>query len=223
MNFVFLRPFETVMGKYEMRNFMVAADVDFHDYDNLIYNWGNVLADRLFHVEAGHIFLEAAMAVFNSTLLNGECTYSGPLVLTKSFEVICGQRNESKRPFNPINYGRVKCSGMTIVDPKYFYPVNFRNARILNEKHLHSYWYGLFKNSVAVYHPERTRSFYGASADGGKETVKYFNQKCLSREIYGKKIMQYRLLGQKNAPCHTLVFEGLGWFQNKYFTIRLHK
>ena len=67
MNFVFLRPFETVMGKYEMRNFMAAADVDFHDYDNLIYNWGNVLADRLFHVEAGHIFLEAAMIIFNDT------------------------------------------------------------------------------------------------------------------------------------------------------------
>ena len=201
MDFVFLRPFDSVMGKYGARNVMAAADVDFHDYDNLLYNWGNVLADGLFHVEAGHIFLEAAMIIFNDTLLNGKNTYSGSLVLTKSLEEICGQRHQQKRPFNPIDYGRTKCTGMTIIDPQYFYPVDASNAQILGENHFHSYWYEIFKNAVAVHFSGGNRLCQETLTEKGKRKKDDSrNLRYLRHKVYGKTNCAMSFIGPKECP-----------------------
>ena len=93
MDFIFLRPLGSVMGKNNVSTVMVKASVDYHDYNNLVYNCGNVISNELFHVKAGHIFLETVMNVFHSTLMSGEYTYNRPMVFTNALDKTCSQKN----------------------------------------------------------------------------------------------------------------------------------
>ena len=195
-NFVFLRPFESVLGKKNLRNVISFANSGFSGYVNPVNNCGNVVANELFHVDAGHIFMEAATNVFNRTLMNGEISSSGPLVLTKALEEICGQKNQEKSQLKHNYYERAKCSGITIVEPKFFYSLDLINARIIQS---YAYWYELFKNSVAI-HFTKGFKYYGSLKKDVTDSANSHHKKVLRPKDYGKNKPAVTYIGSTNCP-----------------------
>ena len=195
-NFVFLRPFESVLGKKNLRNVLSFANSGFSGYVNPVNNCGNVVANELFHVDAGHIFTEAATNVFNRTLMNGEISSSGPLVLTKALEEICGMKNKEKSELKHNYYERAKCSGITIVEPKFFHTLDLINSRIIQS---YAYWYELFKNSVAVNFSEGLM-YHKSFQEDLKDKEYPRNKNVLRPEDYGKNKPAMTYIGTKECP-----------------------
>ena len=195
-NFVFLRPFESVLGKKNLRNVISFANSGFPGYVNPVNNCGNVVANELFHVDAGHIFMEAAINVFNRTLMNGELSTSGPLVVTKALEEICGKKNNEKSQLKHDYYKRAKCSGITIVEPKFFHTLDLINSRIIQS---YAYWYELFKNSVAVNFSEGLM-YHKSFQEDLKDKEYPRNKNVLRPEDYGKNKPAMTYIGTKECP-----------------------
>ena len=84
--------------------------------------------------------------------------------------------------------------------PKIFYPVDASNARILDENHYHSYWYELFKNSVAVHFSAGTKLFHGHLTEKGKEKLDSRNKRYLRQKITGKCKPAMSFVGSKECP-----------------------
>ena len=137
MDFIFLRPLERVMGNNNVSTVMVKASVDSYDNNNLVYDCGNVISNELFHVKAGHIFLETVMNFFHSTIMSGEYIYNGPMVFTNALDKTCSQKSPHKSPINPMNYDQENCIGMKIMKPRPFYPLYLINAKIIQS---YAYW-----------------------------------------------------------------------------------
>lgn len=196
MDFVFLRSFESVLGKNNLRNVISEANVDVPKFDNQVYNCGNVVANELFHVEADHIFLESAINVFNRTLLSGEYTFIGHLLFTKALDVTCGQENIKKSSLSSIDYDREKCSGMKIVKPRFFYPLNLIDVRVIQS---YNYWYQLFKSSVAINFSKRF-TYYGSVKEDANDKLNPSNRKVLRPKDYGKNKPAMTYIGSIECP-----------------------
>ena len=196
MKFVFLRPLKSVLREETQRNAMVSAEPNIYNDGNLVRNFVNVLTNELFRIEAGHIFLEAAMGVFKSTLLDGEYTSRGAMLFTKALNEICSERDEMQTQFNHIGYDEVNCSSITILDPSLFYPLDSINARLIQS---HDYWYNLFKNSVAVHFSERLK-YFGSLKENRQGKVNPHKQKVLWPNNYGKNKPPMTFIGSQECP-----------------------
>ena len=184
---VFLRSLESSFDGEPLVNVAASDNVQFTDYDkpSQKYNWGDSISNAIFHNEAGHIFLKTAIRYFNSTFVNGLWASSGPVVLTKALDDICGQQNKQTRPLNPTIYSRDHCSGMTVVEPRLFYAVNWFHAGELQSSKLKEYWDELFKKSLVVH-------FYGSSQQGSKVVLRPNN--------YGKTKPAMTYIGPTECP-----------------------
>jgi hypothetical protein len=189
LDMVFLRPFDKTKGGEPLQNVAASDGVMHFNYDKPSekHNWGDGISNALFHNEAGHLFLETAIKVFNTTFSNGAWASSGPSVFTNAMDEICGQKHKKKRPLNPLDYGRNRCSGMTVVEPRLFYPYNWFLAHELTQTQLDDFWEEKFKKSYVVH-------FYGSSSD------KHGVTKYLRPNNYGRKKPAYAYIGPSECP-----------------------
>ena len=195
LDMVFLRPFNKENGDHLLKNVVAADDVDFTVQDANLenYNFGSSISNALFHNDAGHIFLETVLTLFNSTFSRGQWASGGPLVFNKAFEEICGQKHLQKRPLNPFDYSKVHCSGMSIIQPRSFFPMSWSNAVDLMKKHLDSYWDERFKNSYVVH-------FYETSSQKAFGKYDDNNPKVLRPNNYGKYKPALAYIGPTECP-----------------------
>ena len=192
LDMVFLRPLDRTLEGKALINVAASDNVNYMDYDDPIgkHNWGDSISNAIFHNEAGHIFLQTAIKYFKDMFVNGVWASSGPVVLTKALDDICGQLNQHTRPLNPIHYSRDLCSGMTVVEPRLFYAVNWFYASRLSEPNLREDWDDLFKKSLVVH-------FYGSSQEGSSGGVPM----VLRPNNYGKTLPAMTHLGPKECPA----------------------
>ena len=183
---VFLRPLPNTKGGTPLQNVAASDDVHYDKYDipSQKHNWGNGISNAIFHNDAGHIFLKTAIQVFNRTFINGQWASSGPVVLTKALDEICGQEGK-KRPLNPIDHGRQRCNGFAVVEPRLFYPFDWFNAGGMTNKQLNTFWDERFKKSYVAH-------FYGTSSKS--------SPKILRPNNYGKAKPAYAYLGPTHCP-----------------------
>ena len=128
--------------------------------------------------------LKTEIQVFNRTFINGQWASSGPVVLTKALDEICGQEGK-KRPLNPIDYGRKRCNGLAVVEPRLFYPFDWFNAGGMTNKQLNTFWDERFQKSYVAH-------FYGTSSKS--------SPKILRPNSYGKGKPAYAYLGPTYCP-----------------------
>ena len=190
LDFVFLRSFYNNSIEVRLKNIVASCDVN-PNPDNAMhskYNWGKLIANGFFHNDAGHVFLETAMNVFNETFVNGVHLSSGPMVFTTALKKVCDQKDKSNTSFNRLDYSRGHCAGIELVEPWLFYPVDWFHSTVLNNNHLFvdGYWEEKFKNSVAVH-------FYGS-------LVSHDNDRVLPPKNYGKKKPAMAYIGPKACP-----------------------
>ena len=196
LDMIFLRPFQNTKGGQPLQNVAASDDVHFFNYDkpDQKYNWGKDISNAIFHNEAGHIFLETAIKVFNTTFVNGQWASSGPVVLTKALQEICGQKYTWTTPMNPMDYSRGHCSGFAVVEPRLFYPFDWFNAAELSTSKLNSFWDDNLKKSYVVH-------FYGSSSQKTIEGKKMENRGgILARKYYGKLAPALAYIAPKECP-----------------------
>ena len=197
---VFLRSLNSTYDGKPLENVAASDNVHYETYDksfvtkfgdnNIIrHDWGDSISNAFFHNDAGHIFLQTAIKYFKSMFVNGVWASSGPVVLSKALDDICGQLNKQTRPLNPIDYSRTLCSGMRVVEPRLFYPVNWFHASELQQSRLKEHWEELFKKSLVVH-------FYGSSQEGSGGGV----QRVLRPNNYGKEKPAMTYLGPRECP-----------------------
>ena len=200
LDMVFLRPLNNTYNGDPLANVAASDGVHFSKYEKsseieigeqtiVRHDWGPSISNAFFHNSAGHIFLQTAIKHFKSTFVNGVWSSSGPVVLTKALDDICGQLNKQTRPLNPIDYNRDLCFGMTVVEPRLFYPVDWFHGSELQNSNLKEYWDDLFKKSLVVH-------FYGSSmaGTGGSHAT------VLRPNNYGKEKPAMTYLGPKECP-----------------------
>ena len=150
-----------------------------------------LILNSIFHNTKNHEFLKTAIMMFNSTFRNGEWASSGPFLFTKAFKELCRQEFTEKGMKN-AGYTRNDCFGMTMLEPKSFYPFDWFHAEELNvENHKDDYWDNKFKQSFAVH-------FYASSSRGrfmgvGFPSISHPN-------FYGLKKPALAYLGPKECP-----------------------
>ena len=190
LDFVFLRSFHNDTKNSNLKNFVASCDLnsDPGTDRNSKHNRGKLIANGLFHNDAGHFFLETAMNVFDETFVNGIHLSSGPMVFTAALKKLCDPEYGNNTPFVPVDYSRNRCSGIELFEPWLFYPVDWFHSTILNKNHMlvDSYWEEKFKNSVAVH-------FYGS-------LVRNDNDKVMRPKNYGKKKPAMAYIGPKACP-----------------------
>ena len=103
-------------------------------------NWGNTIANGLFHNDADHVFLSTAIKLFDRIFINGKYVSSGPSVFTKSLEVLCMQPIAEIMQYNSISHKMRNCSGMTVADSKLFFPYDWFHHVELAESKPKQYW-----------------------------------------------------------------------------------
>ena len=96
---------------------------------------------------------------------------------------------QQTRPLNPIDYSRDLCSGMTVVEPRLFYPVDWFHGSELQNSNLKEHWDDLFKKSLVVH-------FYGSSMAGTSGS----HATVLRPNNYGKEKPAMTYLGPKECP-----------------------
>ena len=196
LDMVFLRPIKESKDGNPLHNVAASDGVHFSSYDNTSekHNWGPSISNAIFHNDAGHIFLETAIRLFNSTFINGQWASSGPDVLTKALEEICGQK---KKPLNPFDYSRSHCSGITVAEPRLFYPVDWSNAGLLPNKNSDSFWNELFSKSYVVHFYGTSSQYYGIQAMGMSVDN---NPEVLQPKHYGNEMPALAYLGPTECP-----------------------
>ena len=183
---VFLRPFARTKGGEPLQNVVASDDVHFEKYDtpSQKYNYGKGVSNALFHNDAGHVFLKTVIRLFDTYFQNGKWASSGPVVFTKALEELCGT-NKNIKPLNPKDHSRSHCSGMAVLEPRLFYPVDWFNSGHLLNKKVDSYWDELFKKSYVVH-------FYGTSTKTSAKVLRPNN--------YGKAKPSLTYLGVQECP-----------------------
>ena len=88
---------------------------------------------------------------------------------------------------------------MSVVDPRLFYPIDWRNVQILDEKQDDTYWDELFRKSVAV-HFYGGFHYYGDLSQEGKKKLAARNKNILRPKFYGKHKPALSYLGSKECP-----------------------
>ena len=128
------------------------------------------------------------MNVFNDTFINGVHLSSGPFVFTEAWKKICDQDKKSNTHFSAVEYSRGRCSGMQLVEPWLFYPIDWFHSSILGKNHKFgdSHWREKFEHSVGVH-------FYGS-------LVRNDNDKVLRPRYYGKKKPAMAYIGPIACP-----------------------
>ena len=190
LDFVFLRSLHNNTENFNSKNFVASCDINpdpVNDHHPK-YHRGKLIANGLFHNDAGHFFLETAMDLFNETFSNGIHLSSGPMVFTAAFQKLCDPKNKSNYPVITAEDSRNRCSGMKLVEPWLFYPVDWFHSTVLDNSHMFDdrYWEEKFKNSVAIH-------FYGS-------LVRHDNDKVLRPRLYGKKKPAMAYIGPKSCP-----------------------
>ena len=148
-----------------------------------------LIANGVFHNEAGHLFLETAINLFNSTFINGKYTSSGPKVVTKALEKLCEKQMRISTSSNPTIM--MDCAGMNIVDSKFFYPFDWFHHTILNEHMTEQYWDEQFKDSILVH-------YYQSSSRGGEHGKGF--PSVLRPNHYGKRKPALAYFAPKECP-----------------------
>ena len=149
----------------------------------------NKINNGIFHNEAGHIFLETAIKIFNSTFVSGQYTSSGPSVVTKAMEKLCGTRIEFITSTNSTN--KSECGGMKVVNSKLFFPFDFFHHAILIEQKPESFWEEEFKDSIFVH-------YYQSSSRGFKHGSGF--PSVLRPNHYGKLKPALAYIAPKECP-----------------------
>ena len=181
-----MRPFTQTKGGEPLYNVVASDDLHYDHYDlpSQKYNYGKGVSNALFHNEAEHAFLKSVIRLFNTSFENGNWGSSGPKVFSRALEEICKLRT---KPLNPQHHNKKYCSGMTVLKPRLFYPVDWFNAGVLMGKHHNSYWETLFNQSYVVH-------FYESSAKNGG------HQKVLRPNMYGREKPAHAFLGPNECP-----------------------
>ena len=187
LDMVFLRPFTATKDREPLNNVVASDDLHYAQYDipSQKYNFGKSVSNALFHNDAEHVFLKSAIRQFESSFKNGVWGSSGPKVFTKALEDIC---NSKTKPLNPKHYNRKYCSGMAVLRPRLFYPLDWFGAADLWTKHLDSYWESLFNQSYVVHFYESSTKNLGMKA------------KVLRPNMYGREKPAFAFLGPKECP-----------------------
>ena len=152
-------------------------------------NGRNLIANGVFHNDAGHLFLETAIKIFNNTFINGKYTSSGPDVVTNAMEQLCRKQSE----FTTSSDSTIKydCAGMKVVDSKFFYPFDWFHHTILIEQMPDQYWDKQFKDAIFIhYYQSSSRGFKHGS---GFPTV-------LRPNHYGKHKPALAYIAPKECP-----------------------
>ena len=185
LDMVFLRPLVSKGGE-PLHNVAACDSVDYHLYDDPAskFNFGIGISNAIFHNDAGHIFLKTAIQLFASVFQNGVWSSSGPKVLSKALEVICGYKKINT--LNPKEHSRKHCSGMAVIEPRSFYAVNWFFAGVLFDKRQEDYWAALFNKSYVVH-------FYGSSS-------RTIHKRVLRPNQYGRDKPAYAFLGPDHCP-----------------------
>ena len=190
LDFVFLRSFYNKTMGLNLKNVVASCDMKTDPRNDLDskYDWDKLIANGLFHNDAGHVFLETAMNLFNETFMNGVHLSSGPIVFTAALKQMCDQEHRSNAAFITVDYSGKRCSGIELVKPDLFYPFDWFHSTILSKNHMldDGYWEEKLKNSVAVH-------FYGS-------LVRHDNDKVLHPRHYGKKKPAMAYIGPKACP-----------------------
>ena len=178
---IFLKSLVNTSGQI-LHNFVVSNAIHNHlDPDvSLKVDGGNILNNAIFHNEADHLFLKKVIEIFPSYFQSGIWTSSGPQLFTQAITELCAKGIESLNP-SELHL----CSGMTLINSKRFYPVDWFHGSVLFESHDKAFWKELFSNAYVVH-------FYGASP--------FFNKKVLRPKYYGKNMPAYAILGSEQCP-----------------------
>ena len=154
-------------------------------------NWGKYIANGIFHSEANHLFLSTAIKLFDSTFINGMYTSSGPLLFTKTIEVLCGKPIIKLMQRNSTDHEFKNCSGMSLAESKLFFPYDWFHHVELAQHKANSYWEEKFNKSLAV-------TYYGSSSRGHKHGTPF---PSVSRpNTYGMKKPALAYIGPKECP-----------------------
>ena len=184
LDVVFLRPLLDE-NKEPLKNVVASDSLSYDLYDDPKYknNYGESVANGFFHNDKGHVFLENAIQLFATTFNPEVWGSSGPQVFLQAMEEVCGK--QIIKQFNPDIHNRHRCCGMTIVEPRAFYPVGWFHASQLFTRQKTEYWNNLFSKSYSVH-------FYGSSSKiGGK---------ILKPKFYGPENPAYLNLGVHHCP-----------------------
>ena len=149
----------------------------------------NKINNGIFNNEAGHIFLETAIGIFNKTFINGMYTSSGPAVVTKAIEEIC--KTPIELITSPKFTNKPECSGMKIVNSKFFFPFDWFHHDILIDHKPDHYWDEQFKQSIFVH-------YYQSSSRGFKHGSGF--PSVLRPNHYGKQKPALAYIAPKECP-----------------------
>ena len=149
----------------------------------------NRVNNGIFHNEAGHIFLETAIEIFNNTFINGLYTSSGPQVVKKAIEKICEKNIEIITSTRFTN--KEECEGMKVVNSKFFFPFDWFHHDILTEHKPDHYWDEQFKASIFVH-------YYQSSSRGFKHGSGF--PSVLRPNHYGKQKPALAYIAPKECP-----------------------
>ena len=149
----------------------------------------NKVNNGIFHNDAGQIFLETAHKIFNNTFENGQYTSSGPAVVTKAIEELCGTSIKVITSTNSINTS--ECCGVKVVDSKLFFPFDWFHHIILTKQRPDSFWEEQFKDSIFVH-------YYQSSSRGFKHGSGF--PSVLRPNHYGKHKPALAYIAPKECP-----------------------
>ena len=183
LDMVFLRPL--VENGELLQNVIASDDVSFTLYNDpdFKYYFGKCISNALFHNDAGHPFLKTVIQLFPAYFQPGVWASSGPVLFQKAMEILCGHKKITT--MNPRDHSRRHCSGMEVLQPQSFYPVDWAHAAYLNGNHNDGHWKKLFEKSYVVH-------FYGSSS---RSTVRF-----LPPSNYGERKPAYSKLGPEHCP-----------------------